>query len=152
MLSGTVAVVATALLFHTECVSIPAKSRSHSIEVSPVPPEATAIGRRTDAKLQLARRLIIERLPLLDVAEQFAVVNGEYGMRDLIVGGQGRSVREKLCRQVIVYVILVEEEMKEEGHSWSGPRVSEELQRELDRRLAAGEFPPEPEMKSTSAE
>jgi hypothetical protein len=55
----------------------------------------------------------------------------------------GRSVREKLCRQVIDYVSVIEDEMAAAGQAPGDPRTSDRLRRELDCRLAAGEFPPE---------
>ncbi|MBN9120059.1 MAG: hypothetical protein J0I06_12995 [Planctomycetes bacterium] len=112
--------------------------------VLPVSPEVTAIERRTLVKCQLARRAVTERTSLLAAAEWFEQVNGEDGMEALVRTIPGRSVREKLCRQVIVYVISAEDEMEREGALPTGPRASEELQAEFDRRLAAGEFPPEP--------
>jgi hypothetical protein len=74
------------------------------------------------------------------------VVNGEDGTALLVRAVRGRSVREKLCRQVIMYVAGAEDDMQQEGHILSDPRVSAELQTELDRLLAVGELPPEPGM------
>ncbi|MBN9120060.1 MAG: hypothetical protein J0I06_13000 [Planctomycetes bacterium] len=113
----------------------------------PAPPEAAMLEQRSRVKFALARRLIAERPPLLAAAEWFEQVNGEDGTETLVRSVPGRSVREKLCRQVILYVIAVEGELRREGSLPTGPRASEELQAEFDRRLAAGEFPPEPGMQ-----
>jgi hypothetical protein len=110
----------------------------------PVPEEVPVIERRTCVKNQLARRVIAERTPLLEAVEWFRQVNGEVGMDGLIRSIPGRSAREKLCRQVIMFVAGNEAEMERDGYSPSAPRVSVELSAELDRLLAAGALPPEP--------
>jgi hypothetical protein len=109
-----------------------------------VPEEVEVIERRTRVKNQLTRRVIADRTPLLEAAEWFRLANGEDGMDDTIRCIKGRSAREKLCRQVILFVAGNEAEMEREGHSPSAPRVSVELSAELDRLLAAGALPPEP--------
>jgi hypothetical protein len=111
--------------------------------VQPPPPEAVVLERRTRAKSLLARRVIAERIPLLDAAEMFREANGEEGMR-LVATVRGRSVREKLCRQVISFVCGAETEMEEDGHTPAGSRASVVLEKELGLRIAAGEFPPDP--------
>src|SRR4051794_13104229 len=72
--------------------------------VHPVSPEADVIQRRALVKNQLARRVAAERTPLLTAAEWFGQANGEDGTETLVRGMPGRSVREKLCRQVILFV------------------------------------------------
>jgi hypothetical protein len=111
------------------------------------PPEVAVLERRIRVKNQLARRVVAERTPLLEAAEWFQQANGEDGMEALIRAMAGRSVREKLCRQVVCFVVDVEEEMEQEGYVPTGPRVSLELRAEFDRLLAAGAFPPEPGME-----
>jgi hypothetical protein len=112
-------------------------------ELSP-PNEGLVIQHRVIAKNQLARRIVAERIPLLEAAEMFRQMNGEEGMALVTSVPGGRSVREKLCRQVIRYVSVAETDLENEGQIVTGPRVSDALKDELDRRIAAGEFPPEP--------
>ena len=109
------------------------------------PPEVAVLGERTHLKSRLARRVIAERTPLLEAAELFRRANGEGGMQTLVNSVPGRSLREKLCRQVIFYVTTAEVEMERQGRARPGPLVSAALQAEFDRRLAAGGFPPDPE-------
>jgi hypothetical protein len=111
------------------------------------PHEVKVMQLRTQAKHDLARRVIAERTALLVAAEEFYTANGDEGMLNLLRTVPGRSVREKLCRQVIAYVRASECEMEREGHRWTDPRPSASLQRELDELLAAGKLPPEPGMK-----
>lgn len=127
---------------HREAVLEKNSQRSNVLQG--VPPEAAAIEQRTLAKRQLARRLLAERTPLLDAAELFNLVNGEEGTLHLTRSVPGRSLREKLCRQVISYVECAERDMECEGYPRAAVPVSDELQRELDRRLAAGEFAADP--------
>jgi hypothetical protein len=113
--------------------------------VSRPSPEQMAFEQRALVRAHLARRVVAERIPLLEAAELFGQANGEAGMANLVRFMPGRSVREKLCRQVVDYVAAAEDEMARGGHVWTGPRLSEQFRGELDRRLAAGEFPPDPE-------
>ena len=108
------------------------------------PDEVRLLQYRSQAKARLAQRVIAERIPLPEAAELFREANGEAGMANLRCGMYGRSVREKLCRQVIMFVAAAEYEMELAGQSGARPPVSGVLREELDRRLAAGEFPPEP--------
>jgi hypothetical protein len=108
------------------------------------PPESQVIVARTVVKNQLARRVSVERMPLLDAVESFRRANGEDGLECVTRGLPGRSVQEKLCRQVIRYVSAAEAEMRAEGWTSDAPGYAAELEAEFERRLAAGEFPPEP--------
>jgi hypothetical protein len=147
LLAG-VAVAGAALLVREYRQPPPVRTEARSsFMVLSAPPEVAVLVQRAHAKSRLARRVIAERTPLLDAAELFRRANGEDGMLALVDMVEGRSVREKLCRQVIYYVAGAENEMEHEGRVRTGPRVSAELQAELDRRLAAGELPPEPEMR-----
>ena len=110
----------------------------------PAPAEVEAIDSRLRAKNQLARRIATERMPILKAAELFRQANGEDGLAALVYSVPGRSVREKLCRQVIDFVRAAERDFQREGHPLSTPHVSVELQADLDRLLVAGELPPEP--------
>jgi hypothetical protein len=146
-LLGAVLVVATVTVVVRDSRSA-ARARRPVIErVSPPPPEVAEFEQRTRVKSHLARRIIAERIPLLEAVELFAEVNGEEGTASLILSVPGRSVREKLCRQVILYVVATENEMEKQGHVWTGTRASEELQAERDRLLAAGALPPDPEVQ-----
>lgn len=110
--------------------------------VCPAPPEAHASSCRVTLKNQLIRRVLAERMSLLSAAELFRHANGDDGMAGLVRGLPGRSVREKLCYQVVRYAITVEAEMRDEGrepNGWGG-----ELEAEFERRCATGDFPPEP--------
>ena len=111
---------------------------------APPAPESSAAAHRARVKGQLARQLVAQRVPLLYAVEQFRLANDEDGLAVLTVGMRGRSVREKLCRQVISYARVAEAEMRDQGHLPSSSRVAEEWQAEFDCRLGAGEFPPEP--------
>jgi hypothetical protein len=107
-----------------------------SEEVVAPPPEVRACAPRSEAKLRVARAVVSGQLSLLEGAEGFRLINGEVGMRG-VATLSGRSPEENLCRQVILYVQVIEAE--------SGPvefRVSRELEEELERRLAEGAFPP----------
>jgi hypothetical protein len=110
--------------------------------VSPAPPETIEKQQRWRIKRDLTRRIMNERISLLEAAELFREANGEDGMYSLTLSNPNRSLRELLCRQVIDYVVTVEREWECEGRVCSGTRLSEELQHELDQRIAAGEFPP----------
>lgn len=121
-----------------------ARHISHTRLQSPPAPEADAAARRSLVKYQLVRQLVAQRVPLLEAVEQFRRANGEDGLASLRVGQPGRSVREKLCRQVISYAQVAEAEMRNEGQLPTSSRVTEEWQTEFDDRLTAGEFPPEP--------
>ena len=109
------------------------------------PPESVAALRRTESKTHLARRVVVEQIPLLTAAEMFRQINGDEGMRLLALAVEGCSDRERLCRQVIGYVIAAEAQMEREGSPVPEPRTSAVLRAEFDRRLAAGEFLPESE-------
>lgn len=117
------------------------RERNSSVLI-PSPPEVEAIQRRCLIKRDLARRIIAERLPLLQAAELFREVNGEDGLHTLALTGLDRSINELLCRQVIEYLATEEREMEQAGCVWTGTRWSEELRQDFDRRMAAGEFPP----------
>jgi hypothetical protein len=108
-------------------------------------PDYDAFVLRCDAKRVLARRIIAERIPLGPAADLFFEANGERGRSLVARAGRGRSFREKQCRQVIDFVCVAEAEMAEEGTPPVDPPVSAVLQNELDRMLAAGELPPDPE-------
>jgi hypothetical protein len=126
-------------------VLVPAsKTRLARSNVIPPSPEVVAIQHRLELKCRLARQLVFDPVPLLSAAEMFRAANGEGGMDVLVQAVPGRSVREKLCRQVIHFVSGAEWEMACEGRSLPDPRASAALQAELDRLLAAGELPPEP--------
>lgn len=107
------------------------------------PPEIAEMQQRIRIKNDIARRVIEQRIPLPEAIKLFDAVNGGDGTTNAILFLPGCSMRERLCRQVILYVRSVETEMEKEGHVWPGQRVSDELQADFDRRLAAGEFPPE---------
>lgn len=113
--------------------------------VSPAAPEAEASSCRSVVKHQLIRQVLAGRVPLLDAAELFRRANGGDGLVGLVRGMPGRSVREKLCYQVIRYALAAETEMLADGHEPNGWRT--ELEAEFVRRNAAGEFPPEPGME-----
>ena len=115
--------------------------------VAPSPPEVALLDNRLRVKNQMARRIVVDRTPLLEAAEWFRQVNDEDGIEGLIRTTPGRSVREKLCRQVIRFVVTAEEEMGQEGYSLSASSASAELSAELDRLLVAGALPPEPGMQ-----
>jgi hypothetical protein len=119
----------------------PAPRPEWALESNPAGHEAVAAQRRSLMLHRLARRIIAERIPLLEAAELFREANGKAGLEALVRAMPGRSLREKLCRQVIHFVVA-------ETEAATAPRVSEALQDELDRRLVAGEFPPEPGMSS----
>jgi hypothetical protein len=125
-----------------------AQGSPYSTLLSPPPPEVEEVVRRLRTKRLLARRVIEEKVPLLEAAELFRAANGERGMRTLLAI-PGRSERERLCRQVIIYVAQREEELKAEGQTPAEPAASVLLERELTRRMAAGEFPPEPQPEAT---
>lgn len=113
----------------------------------PPDPGCDAIRHRLIVKDRLARRIIVERIALLEAAELFRAANGDDGLVALARGIPGHSIREKLCIQVINYVFSVENDMARDGEPLpSGPRWSAVLRAEFDRRRAAGEFPPEPGM------
>lgn len=113
----------------------------------PAPPEVQSTSRRLVVKEQLARRVVMERMALLEAAELFRRANGEDGLAALARGGPGRSVREKLCRQVVAYAVGAEAEMRAEGYTSCVWGVAADLEAEFQRRLAAGDFPPEPGME-----
>jgi hypothetical protein len=100
--------------------------------------------KRWRIRRDLTQQILRERIALLDAAELFRQANGEDGMLNLILTGPGQSVREKLCWQVISSVSDMESEWEREGRLFTGPRLSEEMQAELARRRAGGEFPPDP--------
>lgn len=108
-------------------------------------PEIAEMQQRIRIKNDIARRVIEQRIPLPEAIKLFDTVNGGDGTANVILFLPGRSMRERLCHQVILYVRSVESEMERGGHVWSDPRASDELQADFDRRLAAGEFPPEPD-------
>jgi hypothetical protein len=113
--------------------------------ISSPAPEADAARRRIGVKNNLARRIIAERIALLEAVDLFYDANGEDGINAVARSIPGHSIREKLCRQVIGYVGSVETELEREGGTGlSDPRWSAVLRAEFDRLLAAGEFPPEP--------
>jgi hypothetical protein len=106
--------------------------------------EASVIRQRILIKRQLAERVLTERIPLLEAAELFRQANGPDGLDGLARSRvPGRSVREKLCRQVIGYVEMAEEDRAAAGRARPHPLVSGVLRAELERRIAAGEFPPD---------
>jgi hypothetical protein len=117
-----------------------AKREPVSSLLSPIPPESLAIQERWRVKRDLARRVIAERIPLLEAAALFRRANGEDGLQNLALTYPGESLHRLICRQVLDYVETLEREMEQEGHTWTGPRVSECLRREFSRRTAAGEF------------
>lgn len=121
----------------------PARPVPHESQLCPAPPEAQASWQRGRVKRQLARRVIAERIPLPEAAELFRRANGEDGLVVLARGTSGRSMREKLCHQVIMYTAEAEAEMRAEGWT-SCAWDTAELEADFKRRLAAGEFPPEP--------
>jgi hypothetical protein len=140
-------VIAGVILYFWDSRGAPRTERTRS-HAEQLPPEVEATNRRTAVKNHLARRAVIERQSLLEVAELFDQVNGEEGTKILMRPTlPGRSIREKLCRQVIAFVRIAEHNLQNEGHSSSEPLLSVAMQAELDRRLAAGEFPPEPGMQ-----
>ena len=116
--------------------------------LAPAPPETLVLRERWRIKKDLARRITAERIPLLEAAELFREANGEDGLHYLSLSNPNHSLHELLCRQVIDYVAAAEREMEAEGRTWIGTRVSEELQRELDLRIAAGQFPRPPHRSS----
>jgi hypothetical protein len=143
-LLSAVLVVATVTVAIHDSRSAARARRAASVQGIPAPPEIAEIERRSRVKNHLARRVIEERIPLSEAIKLFDTANGEDGTLCLTLSVPGRSTRERLCRQVILYVLSLESEMEQQGRVWTGTRVSEELQADLDRRLAAGEFPPEP--------
>lgn len=144
-LPAVVIVMLAVLLVRPDCGTSPrwAKREPVSNLLSPVPPETLAMQERWRVKYDLARRIIAERIPLLEAVELFRRANGEDGLHNLAVSHPGQSIHVLLCRQVIEFVATKERDMAEEGHSLTGPRVSECLRREFDWRTAAGEFPSE---------
>lgn len=144
-LLGAALVVATVTVAIRDSRSAALARRGANDRRTPVPPEVTVMEQRSRVKNHLARRVIEQRVPLPEAIKLFDAANGEDGTVSLILSVPGRSVREKLCRQVILYVISVENDMENRGHAWTGPRVSEELQAELDRLLASGAFSSEPD-------
>ena len=143
-LLAAVLVVATVTAAVHDSRSAARARRAATVRGIPAPPEVAEIEQRTRVKTHLARRVVEERIPLPEAIKLFDVANGEDGTVCLTLSVPGRSNRERLCRQVILYVISLEADMETRGHVWTGPRASDELQADLDRRLAAGEFPPEP--------
>lgn len=139
-----IAAAGAALCFHGRSAPPGGGRAQRTNLVHPASPECEIMHRRGLVKCRLARRIAAERTPLPVAVEWFDRANGDDGMEALARFVPGRSVREKLCRQVIEYVVLAEAEWQQEGGSLPEPRASAELQAELDRRLAAGEFPPEP--------
>jgi len=138
-----VLVVATVFVALRDSRSAARARRGAVIPALPAPPEIAEIEQRTRVKYHLARRVVEEHIPLLEAIKLFDAANGEDGTVCLTLSVPGRSVWEKRCRQVILYALSVENDMESRGHVWTGVRVSKELQADLDRRLAAGEFPPE---------
>ena len=124
--------------------SIPHGKQPRSI-TEPAPAQTQMYEERSRMKIGLAQRIIAERIPLLDAAEMFRHANEGDAMHNLLRGTPGRSVREKLCRQAISFVSAVEAETEFAEPASPGRPVSTVLQAELDRRIAAGEFPPDPE-------
>ena len=122
----------------------PARPVPHESLLCPVPSEAQASLYRMRVKSLLARRVLAERIPLLEAAELFRRANGEDGLAALVRSTPGRSVREKLCRQVISYAAVAEAEMRTEGCTSCVWGVAADLEADFNRRLTAGEFPPEP--------
>lgn len=145
-LIAPVAIAGVILFFWDDRLGSRAESTRPETVLS-APPEVETANRRTAVKCHLARRAVVERQSLLELAELFDQVNGEEGTRILLLHSMpGRSIREKLCRQVITFVRIAERDLQEEGHSLAEPLLSTTLQDEFDRRRAAGEFPPEPGM------
>ena len=145
VLCATFAVVELLLLCSRPTPAVNPRRMTTLLE--PSPPEVAVLERRMRVKSQLARRIVAERTLLLEAAEWFRQANGEDGVESLIRTMAGRSVREKLCRQVVIFVADAEHDMEQEGNAPTGPRVSLELQAEFDQLLAAGAFPPEPGME-----
>lgn len=141
-----VVVVTGVLLFRPACGPSGCRKKQERERVSsivhPAPPESLAMQQRWRVKSDLARRIITERIPLLEAAKLFGEVNGEDGLQNLTLAHPERSVHELLCRQAVGYVEAEERQMEREGYTFGDPRVSRELRREFDRRMAAGEFPP----------
>jgi hypothetical protein len=135
--------IATCRQIHTRT---PSPSHEEPVVLDqPAPPESFAIQQRTLAKRQITRRLIAERIPLLDAAEMFRQANGEEGMKYLRFGALGGSIREKLCRQVIDYVLVIERESQGATQPVPDIPVADALQAELNHLLAVGELSPEQE-------
>ena len=90
------------------------------------------------AKRAAARRVLHERLPLLAAAELFRTVNGTEGLERLrVLPCGGGTLRERLCRQVVQYVCVVETGygMDEGPPEWS---YCADLHLELECLLTAG--------------
>jgi hypothetical protein len=143
-LPAVAVVMLAVLLVRPDCGPAGCRAKREPVSklLSPVPPESLAIQERWRVKRDLARRVIAERIPLLESAALFRRANGEDGLQNLAAIHPGESLHKLICRQVIDYVDTREREMEQEGHTWTGPRVSECLRREFDLRAAAGEFSP----------
>ncbi|HJZ58649.1 MAG TPA: hypothetical protein VKE74_27150 [Gemmataceae bacterium] len=108
----------------------------HSIPCQP-PLEAHAeYMARSRAKNVVADAVLAGRLSLIDAAAAFHRIDGEK-VPQIVAMIPGRSLKEKLCREVIFYVSVNE-------YTTSGSDdVTRRLEEELECRLAAGEFGPE---------
>lgn len=123
----------------------PARTGAAPGRFSPPTPEAEASACRSSVKHQLIRQVLDGRMPLLDAAELFRRANGDDGLTSLVRGLPGRSVREKLCYQVVRYALAAETDIRASGHEPNG--WGTELEAEFALRCATGEFPPEPGME-----
>jgi hypothetical protein len=128
------------------------RAADRSTSGQPPPEEVLAAQRRSRVKIELAQRIVVERLGLLEAAELFRLANGDAGLRNLTCAPvPGRSAREKLCEQVISWVELAESDLADAGHRIPEPRPSELLRAELECRIRAGEFPPDPDEREAPA-
>lgn len=91
------------------------------------------------AKRDAAFRVIRDRLSLLEAAELFRVANGPEGVKRLNLL-PGRTIRERLCRQVIWYVTVIEAERTGAGEGTHEASHVASLMKELERLQAADEL------------